>query len=82
MNERGINTELLESKMFLNGYRTRKSFAESLGISEGTMGNILNGKHSPSHKLMNDIYSLLNLTPEEGTAIFFGNNLRNTKGVK
>lgn len=79
MNEKGINTKLLESKMFLQGYNTRKSFADALGVSEHTIGVILNGKGRPSHELINRIYHTLELTPEEGTAIFFSSNLRNAK---
>lgn len=79
MNEKGIDTKLLESKMFLKGYKTRKSFADALDVSEQTIGAILNGKSRPSHELINSIYYTLKLTPEEGTSIFFSNNLRNTK---
>lgn len=79
MNEKGIDTKLLESKMFLKGYKTRKSFADAVGVSEHTIGTILNGKGRPSHELINNIYHELDLTPVEGTAIFFSGNLRDTK---
>jgi transcriptional regulator with XRE-family HTH domain len=74
-----INTELLESKMILKGHKTRKSFAEALGVSQRTISNVLNGIHTPRQQLMNSIYKELDLTPEEGIAIFFANDLRNKK---
>ena len=75
-----INSELLESKMILAGYKTRKAFADALGIAEHSVSNLLNKVYNPSFELMNKIYSLLNLTPEEGTEIFFGQYLRKKKG--
>lgn len=74
-----INTSLLESKMVLMGYKTRKSFADTLGIAEHSVSNLLNGVYNPSFELMNKIYATLRLTPDEGTAIFFASYLRNTK---
>ena len=74
-----INSELLESKMVLAGYKTRKSFANDLKVAELSVSNLLNGVHNPSYELMNKIYILLELTPEEATEIFFANYLRKTK---
>lgn len=74
-----INSELLESKMVLAGYKTRKSFADALNVSEHSVSNLLNRVYNPSFDLMNKIYLLLDLKPEEGTEIFFGNYLRETK---
>ena len=74
-----INSELLESKMILAGYKTRKSFANDLKVAELSVSNLLNGVHNPSYELMNKIYILLELTPEEATEIFFANYLRKTK---
>lgn len=72
---------LLESKMVLKGFKSRKDFAAAVGTTSHTISNLLNGVHNPSHDLMNSIYGVLELTPEEGTAIFFSNNLR-VKKVK
>lgn len=77
-----INTHLLESKMILKGFKTRKEFAKVIGTTPHTIGNLLNGVYKPSYELMNAIYQELELTPEEGTAIFFANNLRNKKVSK
>lgn len=74
-----INTHLLESKMVLKGFRTRKEFAKAVQTTPHTIGNLLNGVYKPSYELMNAIYQELELTPEEGTAIFFANNLRKKK---
>lgn len=74
-----INSELLESKMILAGYKTRKSFADALNVSEHSVCNLLNRVYNPSFDLMNKIYVLLDLKPEEGTEIFFANYLRETK---
>ena len=73
------NAELLESKMILKGYKSRKSFAEALGVSQHTVSNILNGVHNPGQELMSKIYNELDLTPEEGVEIFFNINLRKKK---
>ena len=74
-----INSELLESKTVLAGYKTRKSFANALQVAELSISNLLNGVHNPSYELMNKIYILLELTPEEATEIFFTNYLRKMK---
>ncbi|MEQ6355949.1 helix-turn-helix transcriptional regulator [Lysinibacillus sp. M3] len=81
MEKSNINTHLLESKMVLKGYKTRKEFAKVIGTTPHTIGNLLNGVYKPSYELMNAIYQELELTPEEGTAIFFASNLRETKVV-
>lgn len=74
-----INSELLESKMILAGFKSRKSFAEALEVSDHSVSNLLNKVHTPSFDLMNKIYLLLDLNPTEGHEIFFGNYLRKTK---
>jgi len=48
-----------------------KGFKEVIGTTPHTIGNLLNGVYKPSYELMNSIYQELELTPEEGTAIFF-----------
>lgn len=65
-----INTSLLESKMILRGYKTRKSFAKAIDISEHSVSNMLNGIYNPSFIVMNKIFATLELTPQEGTEIF------------
>lgn len=66
-----INGLLLESIMIRKGYRSRKNFAEALGVYASTVGDLLNEKRSPSHELINTIYKVLELTPEEAAEIFF-----------
>ena len=65
--------------MVLAGFKTAKSFAEALGISEHSVSNLLNGVYNPSFEVMNKIYSLLELKSDEATEIFFNNYLRKTK---
>ncbi|MEK5528483.1 helix-turn-helix transcriptional regulator [Viridibacillus sp. FSL R5-0468] len=77
-----INTSLLESKMILRGYKTRKSFAKAIDISEHSVSNMLNGIYNPSFIVMNKIFATLELTPQEGTEIFFSNYLRKTKVIE
>ena len=60
-----INSELLESKMVLAGYRTRKSFADALQVAEHSVSNLLNGVYNPSYELMNKIYQQINLFKKE-----------------
>lgn len=78
MNKKGINARLLESKMTLHGYN-RKTFSEAVGVSPHTISNLLNGKYTPNYKLMNSIYSVLDLDPDEASEIFFTSDLRDTK---
>lgn len=79
MSNNGVNTKLLKAKMVMAGYNSQKDFAKDIGKSEHTIANLLNGASKPSYELINLIYQKLNLTPEEGTAIFFADNLRDTK---
>lgn len=74
----GINTNLLKSKIVLKGYN-RKELAKLLGISPTSVTNLTSGRHNPSYELMNKLYVVLDLTPDEAVEIFFKNNLRNTK---
>lgn len=76
-----VNTKLLESKMVLKGFKTRKEFAEAVGTTPHTISNLLNGVYKPSYELINAIYHVLELTPDEGTQIFFISNLRNKKDL-
>lgn len=76
----GINANLLRSKIALHGYN-RNEIADKLGISPQSVTNLLKGRHNPSYELINKIYEVLELTPEEGHAIFFEPNLRNKKVV-
>ena len=70
-----INANLLSAKMALKGLN-RKELARELGVTPQSITNLMNGKHNPSFELMNKIYDVLDLTPEEATDIFFTNNLR------
>lgn len=73
-----INVNLLKSKIVLKGYN-RNELADVLGISPTSVTNLTKGRHNPSYELMNKLYTVLDLTPDEAVEIFFNNNLRNTK---
>ena len=49
--------------------------AQMTGISRGTLSNILNGKTKPSYNVMNLIYYMLSLSPEETVDLFFNNKV-------
>ena len=78
--EYNINLNLLKSKIVLRGFN-RNELADELGISPTSVTNLTKGRHNPSYELMNKLYEVLELTPEEATDIFFNNNLRNKKVV-
>ncbi|KAA0944380.1 helix-turn-helix transcriptional regulator [Sporosarcina sp. ANT_H38] len=65
--------------MVLCGFKSKKAFAEAVGVTPHTISNLLNGLYMPGHALISAIYQTLQLTPQEGTDIFFSVNLRSTK---
>lgn len=73
-----IDTRLLKAKMAYNDY-TIGGLADEIGVSRDTISNLLKGNNLPSYHVINGIYYTLDLTPEEGQAIFFNSNLRNKK---
>ncbi|SDK81267.1 helix-turn-helix domain-containing protein [Lacicoccus qingdaonensis] len=73
-----IDSKLLKSKMALKGYGI-KELSEASGLHRDTISNVLNGKTSPSFKVMNSIYFALELTPDEGVDIFLSTDLRDEK---
>ncbi|RST59679.1 XRE family transcriptional regulator [Siminovitchia terrae] len=73
-----INVNLLKSKIALKGFN-RNELAYELGISPTSVTNLTKGRHNPSYELMNKLYEVLELTPDEATEIFFSSNLRKTK---
>lgn len=70
-----MNTKLLKSKIALKGFN-RNELAYELGVSPTSVTNLTNGRHNPSYELMNKIFVVLDLTPDEAAEIFFGDNLR------
>lgn len=73
-----IDIRLLNSKIALKGYN-RNELADKLGISPTSVTNLRKGRHNPSYELMNKLYVVLDLTPNEAYEIFFAGNLRDTK---
>lgn len=73
-----INVNLLKSKIVLKGFN-RNELADVLDISPTSVTNLTKGRHNPSFELMNRLYNVLDLTPEEATEIFFSSNLRDEK---
>lgn len=75
-----MNLNLLKSKIALKGFN-RNELAYELGISPTSVTNLTKGRHNPSYELMNKLYIVLELTPEEASEIFFNFNLRNKKVI-
>jgi len=70
-----IDSRLLRSKIALAGY-DRNTLAYKVGVAPQSITNLLNGRHNPSFDIINGLYRALELTPEEGAAIFFSSHLR------
>lgn len=64
-----IDVQLQKSKMAYQNYNI-SSLADEIGVSRGTISNLLKGENKPSYPVINAIYFTLKLTPEEGAAIF------------
>ena len=75
-----MNLNLLKSKIVLKGYN-RNELADELGISPTSVTNLTNGRHNPSYELMNRLYDVLELSPEDANEVFFSRNLRDTKVI-
>ncbi|MGR5866947.1 helix-turn-helix domain-containing protein [Bacillus cereus] len=80
MSKSAIDTKQLEAKMIMRGFKTRRSFAQAVEVSEHSVSNLLNGVYNPSYVLMNKIFRVLHLTADEGMSIFFNEHLREEKG--
>lgn len=76
-----IDIPLLKSKMAYHGYNI-SGLAEEIGVSRDTISNLLKEDNKPSYQVMNAIYYTLELTPEEGGAIFFNSDLRDKKVIE
>lgn len=76
-----VNENLLRSKMSEKGFNI-SSLADITGINRDTISNVLYSKTAPSYPVINILYFTLEMTPEEGIAIFFNNDLRKTKFKK
>lgn len=74
----GIDTNLLNSKIALKGLN-RNELADLLQTSPNSVTNLRTGIYNPSYVMMNKLYKVLELTPQEGYDIFFAKNLRNEK---
>ena len=66
--------------MSLKGYDIEK-LSQATGIHRDTISNLLRNQTLPSYKVINILYYELDLTPEEGKAIFLLRNLRNKKVI-
>ena len=74
----GINGNKLAGKIVEKGYNYG-TVAEEVGVDRNTISSAIAGKYSPSYKVMNALYYVLELTPGEVVDIFFAKDLRNTK---
>lgn len=74
MKKSAINARILKSKMGYHGYNI-ESLANEMGVSRDTVSNLINGYNYPSYPLMNSLFYVLKLNPEEAKEIFFGERL-------
>ena len=74
----GINGNKLAGKIVEKGYNYG-TVANEAGVDRNTISSAIDGKYRPSYKVMNALYYVLELTPDEAVDIFFAKDLRNTK---
>ena len=65
----GINGNKLAGKIVEKGYNYG-TVAEEVGVDRNTISSAIAGKYSPSYKVMNALYYVLELTPDEAADIF------------
>lgn len=70
MKTNGINTNLLKAKMAEKGMK-QYEVAPLLEISLPTLNRIVLGKSSPTLEVIQKIANLLELSPDDFTAIFY-----------
>lgn len=77
-----VNGDLLKGKIVSRGYNyeTLSNEAKKLGYSLSTtsISNVVTNKNKPSYSTMTALYTILNLTPQEGNEIFFDKKLHET----
>lgn len=74
----GINGNKLAGKIVEKGYNYG-TVANEAGVDRNTISSAIDGKYRPSYKVMNALYYVLELTPDEAVDIFFAKDLRDTK---
>lgn len=77
----GINGNKLAGKIVEKGFNYG-TVADEAGVDRNTISSAIDGKYRPSYKVMNALYYVLELTPEEAVDIFFAKDLRDTKDSK
>lgn len=65
-----IDRKKIRGLIYANGY-TITSFAQKCGCTKETMWLFLRG-HNPSFRIVRSVVENLELTPEQGGALFFG----------
>lgn len=74
----GINGNKLAGKIVEKGYNYG-TVADEAGVDRNTIASAVDGKFRPSYRVMNALYYVLELTPDEAVDIFFAKDLRNAK---
>ena len=61
-------------------YKSLEKEAKDMGITlnQSTISNVANGTHGPSYPTIQALYTVLEMTPQEGAEIFFEKKLHKT----
>lgn len=70
-----VDTDLIRIKMIERGISNFSELSELSEVNRNTISDIINNKSRPSATTMDKLYKVLELTPEEGGRIFFGQKL-------
>ena len=65
----GINGNKLAGKIVEKGFNYG-TVADEAGVDRNTISSAIDGKYRPSYKVMNALYYVLELTPDEAVDIF------------
>lgn len=77
-----INENKLKGLIKSKGH-TYESLADEIkrmgySMDQSTISNVANNRHTPSYPTIQILYWVLDMTPEEGAEIFFGEKLHNS----
>ena len=72
------NLKNLSIKIVEKGYNYG-TVADEAGVDRNTISSAIDGKYRPSYKVMNALYYVLELTPDEAVDICFAKDLRSAK---
>ena len=70
-----VDGKAIRHKMIDLGINSITELSEKSGVNRNTVAEVLDGKIRPSTSTMDKLYRALEMTPEEGGRIFFGQKL-------